>query len=115
MLASLIITKKGYRMMKHPAHPGNIIKHDCIKALGLSVTEAASALGVSRPALSRVINGRAAVSPEMAIRLAKAFGSRPEIWLKMQLAYDLAQAQRLARGIKVKRCRFADGHPRGAH
>jgi len=90
-------------MMRHPVHPGTIVKHDCIKALGLSVSQAASVLGVSRPALSRVINGRAAVSPEMAIRLSKAFGSRPEVWLQMQLSYDLARAQHLADEIKVKR------------
>lgn len=92
-------------MMKQPVHPGSIVKHDCIEALGLSVTKAASALGVSRPTLSKVINGRAAISPEMAIRLSKAFGSRPEMWLRMQLAFDLAQAQRLASGINVKRYR----------
>jgi addiction module HigA family antidote len=96
-------------MMKHPVHPGTIVKHDCIEALGLSVTGAASALGVARPTLSKVLNGRAAVSPEMAIRLSKAFGSRPETWLRMQMAYDLAQAQRLAAEIKVKRFRPSDG------
>lgn len=90
-------------MTKHPVHPGTIVKHDCIEELGLSVTRAASVLGVSRPTLSRVINCRAAVSPEMAIRLSKAFGSRPEIWLKLQLAYDLAQASKLAGRIKVRR------------
>lgn len=94
-------------MMKQPVHPGSIVKHDCIEALGLSVTKAASALGVSRPTLSKVINGRAAISPEMAIRLSKAFGSRPESWLRMQLAFDLAQAQRLANRINVKRFRHS--------
>lgn len=92
-------------MIKHPVHPGKIVKHDCIEALGLSVTKAAAALGVTRPTLSKVINGRAAVSPEMAIRLSKAFGSRPETWLKMQWAFDLAQAERLAGRINVKRYR----------
>ena len=89
--------------MRNPVHPGEIVKHECIDALGLTVSKAADILGVARPTLSKVLNGRAAVSPEMAIRLSKAFGSQPEIWLKMQLAYDLAQAQRLAGGIKVKR------------
>lgn len=89
--------------MKSPVHPGVMVKNSCLKAAGLSVTRAAEVLGVSRPALSRVLNGRAAVSAEMAIRLAKAFGSRPEIWLKMQLAYDLAQATRFADSIKVRR------------
>jgi antitoxin HigA-1 len=95
-------------MMKQPVHPGTIVKHDCIDELGLSVTKAASVLGVSRPTLSRVINGRAGVSPEMAIRLSKAFGSRPEAWLKLQLAYDLAQANRIAGTIKVRR--YTGGH-----
>src|SRR5450432_2523212 len=90
-------------MMKYPNHPGDLVKHDCIEALGLSVTKAALVLGVSRPSLSRVINGHAAVSPEMAIRLSKAFGSRPETWLKMQLAYDLAQARKHESKIKVRR------------
>src|SRR5579863_5763335 len=99
-------------MMKHPIHPGRIVKHDCIEALGLSVTKAAAALGVTRPTLSKVINGRAAISPEMAIRLSKAFGSRPETWLKMQLAFDLAQAHRLASRINIKRYRHAGVDPR---
>lgn len=89
--------------MKQPVHPGSIVRLDCIKALGLSVTKAACALGISRTKLSNLINGRAAISPEMAIRLAKAFGSRPEAWLKMQLAFDLAQVRRLAKHINVKR------------
>ncbi len=89
--------------MKQPIHPGVIVKHDCIDELGLSITDAASALGVARPTLSRVLNGKAAVSPEMAIRLSKAFGSRPEVWLKLQLAYDLAQAHRHAGKITVRR------------
>lgn len=92
-------------MMKNPVHPGQIVKHDCIEALGLTVTEAAGALGVTRPTLSRVINGRAAISPEMAIRLSKAFGSRPETWLRMQLAFDLARAAKQAAGIKVRSLR----------
>jgi addiction module HigA family antidote len=98
-------------MMKHPTHPGKIVKHDCIEALGLSITEAAAALGVTRPTLSKVLNGRAAVSPEMAIRLSKAFGSRAETWLRLQMAYDLAQAQRSAAEIKVKRFRPTDRGP----
>ena len=71
--------------MKNPIHPGSIVKHECIEALGLDVTRAAHVLGVARSTLSKVINARAAISPEMAIRLSKAFGSRPEI-----LAQDAA-------------------------
>jgi antitoxin HigA-1 len=91
--------------MKNPVHPGRIIKNACLAPLGLSVTAGASALGVTRVALSRVVNGRAGVSPEMAVRLAKAFGSTTGAWLKMQLAYDLARIEKRAGAIKVKRVR----------
>lgn len=90
-------------MMKEPIHPGTILRHDCVDELGLSVTKAAAVLGVARSTLSRVFHGHSAVSPEMAIRVSKAFGSRPEVWLKLQLAFDLAQANRLAGKIKVGR------------
>ncbi|HQZ88359.1 MAG TPA: HigA family addiction module antitoxin [Gammaproteobacteria bacterium] len=90
-------------VMKNPIHPGKIIKHDCIEALGLSVTDAAEALGVVRTTLSRVINEKASVSPEMAIRVSKAFGGTPEHWLKMQLAYDVAQMRDQIDRIQVKR------------
>ncbi len=89
--------------MKNPVHPGNIIKHDCVEALGLSVTEAAKVLGVTRQTLSRVINEQTAVSPEMAIRVSKAFGSTPEHWLRLQLAYDMAQLRDKMASIRVKR------------
>jgi addiction module HigA family antidote len=88
--------------MKNPPHPGGVVK-DCIEDLGLSVTDAAKVLDVTRPTLSRVINGRSAISPEMAIRLSKAFGSTPEMWLRMQTAYDLAQARQHADTINVQR------------
>jgi addiction module HigA family antidote len=88
--------------MKNPPHPGGIVK-DCIDDLGLSVTDAAKVLGVTRPTLSRVINGRAGISPEMAVRLSKAFGSTPEMWLRMQVAYDLAQVRARADKIDVQR------------
>ena len=78
--------------MKNPPHPGGIVK-DSIEDMGLSVTDAAKALGVARPTLSRIINGRAAISSEMALRLAQAFGGTPEMWLRLQSAYDLAQAR----------------------
>lgn len=89
--------------MKNPPHPGHSIKDACLEPLGLSVTEGAKALGVSRVALSRVINGKAGISPEMALRLAKAFGSSPETWLRMQLAYDLALVTGRSSSINVTR------------
>jgi addiction module HigA family antidote len=88
--------------MKNPPHPGGIVK-DCIEDLSLSVTHAAKVLGVTRPTLSRVINGKSAISPEMAIRLSKAFGSTPEMWLRLQTAYDLAQVRNHADMIDVQR------------
>lgn len=80
-------------MLKNPVHPGAIAREDCLKELGLSVTEVARRLGVGRPALSALVNEKSAVSIEMAYRLAKAFGSTPEHWMRMQLAYDLAQSK----------------------
>jgi addiction module HigA family antidote len=92
-----------HRGMKNPVHPGRIVRHDCLEPLGLSVTEGAKILGVTRQALNNVVNGKAAISPEMAIRLAKAFGSTAETWLRMQLAYDLAAARKDESKIKVRR------------
>ena len=89
--------------MNNPPHPGLSVRVDCLEPLGLSVTEAAKVLGVSRAALSRLINGKAGVSPEMAIRLSKAFGSTPQSWIRMQAAYDLAQAQAREDQIQVER------------
>lgn len=89
--------------MKDPVHPGALVRHDCLEFFGLSVTAGARVLGVSRQALNNVVNGRAAISPEMAIRLTKAFGSTPETWLAMQMAYDLAQARKQEGKIRVRR------------
>jgi addiction module HigA family antidote len=89
--------------MKSPPHPGRSIKNACLEPLGLSVAEGAKVLGVSRQTLNKVINGRSGISPEMAIRLSKAFGSTPETWLRMQIAYDLAQARKNERNIRVRR------------
>ena len=89
--------------MKNPVHPGLIVKHACLDALGLSISEGAKILGVSRQALNNICTGKSAISPEMAIRLTKAFGSTEETWLRMQLAYDLAAARRDAGKIKVRR------------
>ena len=88
--------------MKNPPHPGLSVQLNCLEPFGLSVTEGAKVLGVSRTTLSRLIHGRAGVSPEMAIRLAKAFGATPDIWIRMQAAYDLAQARHREKDIKVK-------------
>jgi addiction module HigA family antidote len=89
--------------MKNPPHPGQSVRSDCLEPLGLTVTEAAEALGVSRQALNNLINGQAGISPEMAIRLDKAFGGGADTWLRLQAAYDLAQAEKNADKIKVRR------------
>ncbi len=87
--------------MKNPPHPGRSIKENCLDPLGLSVTEAARVLGVARHTLSRVVNGHAGISPEMAIRLEKAGWSNAEFWLRRQISYDLAQARRSEDQIEV--------------
>jgi addiction module HigA family antidote len=87
---------------KNPAHPGRIVRHDCLEPLGLSVTAGAKVLGVTRQALNNIVNGKSGMSPKMAIRLTKAFGSTEEP-LGMQLAYDLAQARKDESKIKVQR------------
>ena len=91
--------------MHNPPHPGETLREDILPALGLSVTEAADQLGVARPSLSRVLNGRAAISPEMALRLEKWLGvengGRADLWLAEQASYDLWQA-RMSFNAKVK-------------
>lgn len=89
--------------MKNPPHPGLSIKANCLEPLGLNITEAAKVLGVARHTLSRVLNGHAAISPEMAIRLEKAGWSNAEFWLRRQTAYNLVQARKREDQIKVKR------------
>lgn len=96
--------------MKNPSHPGRIVRNACLEPLGLSVTEGAKILGVSRQALNNVVNGKAAISPEMAIRLSKAFGSTAETWLRMQLAYDLAEARKDEGKIRVRRQHVEELH-----
>ena len=93
--------------MKNPVHPGRVIRDACLEPLNLSVTAGARALGVTRQALNNVVNEKAAISPEMAVRLSKAFGGTAETWLAMQAAYDLAQLRAYAGTIKVKRVRAA--------
>ena len=87
--------------MKNPPHPGRSIRNACLEPLGLSISEGAKILDVTRQALNNVITGKSGISPEMAIRLTKAFGSTEETWLRMQLAYDLAAARKKERKIKV--------------
>ena len=89
--------------MFNPPHPGEIIKEDCIEFLGLTVTEAAKGLGVTRKALSELINGKSGISPNMAMRLSYAFGSTPDFWLNLQMQYDLAKAAKRILPGNVKR------------
>jgi antitoxin HigA-1 len=93
--------------MKNPPHPGAIVRRQCLAPLNLSVTDAAKALRVTRQALSDVVNEKAGISVEMAIRLSKAFGSSPETWLGMQMSYDLWKARGRATEIKVRSFRAA--------
>ena len=89
--------------MKSPPHPGLSVRRDCLEPLGLSVTEGARKLGVSRKQLSDIVNGQSGISPEMAIRLDKAFGGDANTWYRLQAAYNLAQAMKQADQIKVDR------------
>ena len=87
--------------MHNPPHPGSSVRYDCLEPLGLSVTDGARLLGVSRKQLSALVNARAGISPEMAIRLDKAFGGGASTWYQLQAAYDMAQAMRRAHEIQV--------------
>jgi len=89
--------------MHNPPHPGEVLRELCIEPLGLSVTEAAEGLGVSRKTLSAVLNGRAGISPEMALRLSIAFETSPESWLNQQTQYDLWLAGRGKKKLRVKK------------
>ena len=89
-------------MMKNPPHPGELVR-DNLDDLGLSVSEAATGLGVTRQQLYNVINGRSGITPEMALRLEKAFGGSADMWLRMQASHDLAQVRSRAKGISVRR------------
>lgn len=89
--------------MLDPSHPGDLVRHECLEPLGLTVTKGAEVLGVSRKALDNLVNGRAGISPEMAVRLSKAFGGSTESWLTQQMQYDLAQVRKKAGQINVRR------------
>jgi antitoxin HigA-1 len=93
--------------MHNPPHPGEVLKELCIEPLSLTVTEAAEALGVSRKTLSAILNCRAGISPEMAIRLGKAFDTTAESWLNQQMQYDLWQTEQAVGNIEVKRLSVA--------
>ena len=95
--------------MQNPPHPGEVVKWECLEPLGLTVTRAAEGLGVTRQTLSELVNGRAGVSVDMALRLSRAFGSTPETWLGMQTAYDLWQARDRDAHVEVER--FASPGP----
>ena len=94
--------RRSMMAMQDPPHPGGIVKRQCLEPLGLSVTRAARGLGVTRQAMSELVNERAEISVDMAIRLSKAFGATPETWLGMRMAYDLWQARERADQIKVE-------------
>lgn len=100
-------TNMGIRM-KNPAHPGGFVKHEIIGPLALSVTHAAKVLGVTRPALSALLNERAALSPEMALRIEKAFGVSMDTLMRMQNSFDIAEARK--RSGKIKVARYAGGN-----
>ncbi len=94
-------------MMHNPPHPGEVIRELCIEPLGLTITEAAKALGISRKALSELLNGHTGISSEMAVRLSIAFDTTPESWLTQQMQYDLWQLKQSRKKIKVKHLRKA--------
>lgn len=94
-------------LMHNPPHPGEVIKRQCLEPLGLTVTEAAKGLGVSRNTFSMLLNGRLGISPDMAIRLSKGFGGSAESWLQQQMQYNLWQAEQRAGKIKVKKLKAA--------
>src|SRR5271163_2402081 len=100
--------------MKNPPHPGLSVRNDCIEPLGLTITEAAEVLGVTRQTLNNLVNGKSGISADMAIRLGKAFGGDAETWLRLQVAYDLAQARQHEGEVKVKpvaRCNLHEPRP----
>ena len=88
--------------MHNPPHPGEVLRDLCLEPLGISVTAAAKALGVARKTLSSILNGHSGISPEMAIRLGKAFDTSPESWLNQQVQYDLWEAEQHSTKLRVK-------------
>src|SRR5690554_4071257 len=98
-----ITTEERNMLMHNPPHPGEIIRELCLEPLGLSVTAAAEALGISRKSLSAIVNGRAGISPEMAVRLSIAFDTSAESWLNQQTQYELWQAEQHRKDLNVKK------------
>ncbi len=98
-----MLARFAARLLARPAHPGQFIRMEVIEPLNLTVTKAAAILGVTRPALSALLNCRAALSPEMALRIEKAFGPKMDTLLRMQTAYEVAEVRERAAEIKVKR------------
>ena len=96
------MSKTSEYRLKNPPHPGIFVRGEIIEPLALTVTEAARALGVTRPALSALLNGRASLSPEMALRIEKAFGVRMDTLMRMQNSYDIAQARKREAEIDVR-------------
>jgi addiction module HigA family antidote len=90
-------------MMHNPSHPGEVIRELCLEPLGITVTDAAKALGVSRKALSELLNGKTGISPEMALRLSIAFDTTPESWLTQQMHFDLWQAEQKRKKLHVEK------------
>src|ERR1035441_167889 len=106
MLIMSITTERNQTMtMKNPPHPGLVVLQECVEPSGLTITQAADVLGVTRNTLSELVNGKRGISPEMAVRLSKVFGGSDESWLVQQAQYDLAQVRRDR--IKLKRLEFA--------
>lgn len=103
MWTTKIITEVFDMKMHNPPHPGEVLRELCLEPLGLSVTDAAEALGVSRKTLSSILNGRAGVSPEMAVRLSIAFGTSAESWMNQQTQYDLWLAEQDRKNLRVKK------------
>ena len=89
--------------MHNPPHPGEILRELCIEPLGLSITEAAEALGITRKTLSAILNGRSGISPEMAVRLSLAFSTSSESWLNQQAQYDLWEAEKQRKNLNVRK------------
>jgi addiction module HigA family antidote len=105
LIMSITTDRKQAMSMKNPPHPGLVVLQECIEPSGLSITDAAAALGVTRNTLSELVNGKRGISPEMAVRLSKVFGGTEQGWLVQQAQYDLAQVRR--DHIKLKRLQLA--------